>query len=195
MLARGFRTPSNLLVLDEPTNDLDLETLDLLQEFLAEYAGTVLLVSHDRDFLDRTCTSIIHSDGDGCWTEYAGGYSDMVAQRKGGKIASKSKSDTGAGRAEKIDGKDKNPIPNASPGTTKLSFKQQFALENLPGEIDQLSLEITKLKKVLEDPGLYAKEPKKFQKYVDALAKREAELTDKEEEWLELELLREETGK
>ncbi|MCB1456715.1 MAG: ATP-binding cassette domain-containing protein, partial [Nitratireductor sp.] len=74
MLARGLRTPSNLLVLDEPTNDLDLETLDLLQEFIASYQGTVILVSHDRDFLDRICTSVIASDGDGVWHEYAGGY-------------------------------------------------------------------------------------------------------------------------
>src|SRR5207244_6724259 len=80
-LARAFARPSNLLVLDEPTNDLDLETLDLLQEKLAEYAGTVLLVSHDRDFLDRVVTSIVASEGNGRWIEYAGGYTDMLAQR------------------------------------------------------------------------------------------------------------------
>ena len=81
ILARSFARPSNLLVLDEPTNDLDMETLDLLQERLAEYAGTVLLVSHDRDFLDRVATSVIASEGKGRWVEYAGGYSDMLAQR------------------------------------------------------------------------------------------------------------------
>ena len=86
-LARAFAQPSNLLVLDEPTNDLDLETLDLLQEHLAEYPGTVLLVSHDRDFLDRVVTSVIASEGNGRWVEYAGGYSDMLAQRGAGPAA------------------------------------------------------------------------------------------------------------
>ncbi len=81
MLARALALPSNLLVLDEPTNDLDLETLDLLQDMLADYPGTVVVVSHDRDFLDRVSTSVINAEGQGRWIEYAGGYSDMVAQR------------------------------------------------------------------------------------------------------------------
>ena len=84
MLARALARPSNLMVLDEPTNDLDIETLDLLQELLGDYAGTILVVSHDRDFLDRVATSVIVGEGDGRWVEYAGGYSDMVAQRGGG---------------------------------------------------------------------------------------------------------------
>ena len=86
-LARAFATPSNLMVLDEPTNDLDLETLELLQERLADYAGTVLLVSHDRDFLDRVVTSVIATEGDGRWIEYAGGYSDMLAQRGPARVS------------------------------------------------------------------------------------------------------------
>ncbi len=87
MLARALALPSNLLVLDEPTNDLDLETLDLLQDMLADYPGTVVVVSHDRDFLDRVATSVINAEGEGRWTEYAGGYSDMVAQRGVGVTA------------------------------------------------------------------------------------------------------------
>ena len=90
-LACGFARPSNLLVLDEPTNDLDLETLDLLQEKLAEYAGTVLLVSHDRDFIDRVVTSMVASEGNGNWVEYAGGYTDMLAQRLAAQPAGKAR--------------------------------------------------------------------------------------------------------
>ena len=86
MLARALATPSNLMVLDEPTNDLDIETLDLLQELLSDYAGTILIVSHDRDFLDRVATSMLVAEGDGRWVEYAGGYSDMIAQRGGASL-------------------------------------------------------------------------------------------------------------
>lgn len=187
MLARGLRTPSNLLVLDEPTNDLDLETLDLLQEFLADYPGTVLLVSHDRDFLDRICTSIIASDGDGVWSEYAGGYSDMVFQKGSGVQVKKSDPSSG--------GKAANPKSTASEkssGSAKLSGKQRHALENLPKEMERLEFEIKKLKKALTAPGLYAKEPKKFQKYADALEEREVSLAKKEEKWLKLEMIKEE---
>src|SRR5581483_11517657 len=105
MLARALARPANLLVLDEPTNDLDLETLDLLQEMLAAYPGTILLVSHDRDFLDRVVTSTLASDGDGRWTEYAGGYSDMVAQRGygigGAPVASGMREERGARRGSR----------------------------------------------------------------------------------------------
>ncbi|MFK5978357.1 MAG: ATP-binding cassette domain-containing protein [Rhizobiaceae bacterium] len=187
MLARGLRTPSNLLVLDEPTNDLDLETLDLLQEFLADYPGTVLLVSHDRDFLDRVCTSIIASDGDGQWTEYAGGYSDMVFQ-KGSGVQKNVREVSGEKQAKQ------KQVATKSGNSSKLSGKQRHALENLPKEMKQLEFEIEKLKKALEDPDLFSKEPKKFQKYADALAERGASLGEKEEEWLELEMIKDELG-
>src|SRR6185503_13660462 len=94
MLARALAMPSNLLVLDEPTNDLDLETLDLLQEAIADYPGTVILVSHDRDFLDRTVTSTLAAEGNGRWIEYAGGYSDMLAQRGAAVLAASPKSES-----------------------------------------------------------------------------------------------------
>ncbi|MCB1462551.1 MAG: ABC-F family ATP-binding cassette domain-containing protein [Nitratireductor sp.] len=189
MLARGLKKPSNLLILDEPTNDLDLETLDLLQEFLSDYPGTVLLVSHDRDFLDRVCTSVIASDGDGVWREYAGGYTDMVAQKGSGVIARKS-----AGtRQDKPEKNDKPATTPKQPARQKLSFRQKHALETLPGEIDKLRGEIAKLGAALAAPGLYEREPKKFETYAAALAEREAAMAAKEEEWLELEILREQS--
>ena len=194
MLARGLRQPSNFLVLDEPTNDLDLETLDLLQEFIADYAGTVLLVSHDRDFLDRTCTSVIAPEGNGKWLRYAGGYSDMLAQRKGAAKPVVREAAKPA-RKEKT-GSEATGSSSAGDGTAsrRLSFKQKHALETLPGEIGKLESEIAKLKKALEAPDLYAREPARFNKYAEALAEREKALAEKEEQWLELEILREEAG-
>ncbi len=188
MLARGLRTPSNFLVLDEPTNDLDLETLDLLQEFLADYPGTVLLVSHDRDFLDRVCTSVINSEGDGKWTEYAGGYSDMLTQR---------------GSTSKTETKKTKPKSKAKPkqetklkeSSDKLSPKQQHDLKTLPKEIERLEFEIEKLQKALAKPGLYDEDPKKFNAWAGELGKREELLSGKETEWLELEMLAEELEK
>ena len=125
-LARAFATPSNLMVLDEPTNDLDLETLELLQERLAEYAGTVLLVSHDRDFLDRVVTSVIATEGDGRWIEYAGGYSDMLAQR--GPAKASTGVSGGRSRGSRDDAVSK-------PQSRKMSFKDKHALETLPGRM------------------------------------------------------------
>ncbi len=186
-LARGLRTPSNFLVLDEPTNDLDLETLDLLQEFLADYPGTVLLVSHDRDFLDRVCTSVLVSEGNGKWNEYAGGYSDMLAQR----------AEPPGSEPKKILRKKAKPAGNQNnndsntDANTKLSFNQQYALKTLPREIERLEFEIGKLNTALAKPGLYDKDPKKFNSWAQELAKRETLLAEKEEEWLELELLAE----
>ena len=186
-LARGLRTPSNFLVLDEPTNDLDLETLDLLQEFIAEYPGTVLVVSHDRDFLDRVCTSVIASEGEGVWHEYAGGYTDMCAQR--GETPQEEPAST-----ERQKRKPKPKPKREHAGPAKLSFKQQHALETLPKEIERLEFEINKLKQALSKPGVYEDDPKKFNAWARELEKRETLVAQKEEQWLELELLREEIG-
>jgi len=190
MLALAFATPSNMLVLDEPTNDLDLETLDLLQELIADYSGTVLLVSHDRDFLDRTVTSVINAEGDGRWIEYAGGYSDMAAQRtavpdaetakSGGKASKASKPASKAGGAEQKDQK------------RRLSFKDKHALETLPKRMAELQAEIDSAQKTLSDPKLYSSDPAKFEKVSAALSKAEEDLAAAEEQWLELEILREE---
>jgi ATP-binding cassette subfamily F protein uup len=189
ILARVLARPSNLLVLDEPTNDLDMETLDLLQELVAGFAGTVLLVSHDRDFLDRTVTSVIAPDGGGRWVEYAGGYSDMLAQRGGTKLADRRKepkTDAGAAKTPATD----TQAPKAA--APKLSFKQKFALENLPKKIEAVTASISSLEDRIADPNFYSRDPGSFQKTIAALDKERATLQALEDEWLELEMLREE---
>ncbi|HEV7321844.1 MAG TPA: ABC-F family ATP-binding cassette domain-containing protein [Ensifer sp.] len=193
MLARILARATNLLILDEPTNDLDIETLDLLQEIVAGFAGTVILVSHDRDFLDRTVTSTIApanpEEPDGRWIEYAGGYSDMMAQRKGAieekrraeKAEKARASETAAPAAE---------VPKVAKG--KLSYKQKFALENLPKEIAKAEAEAAKREEKMADPNLFTKDPNAFAKLAQELEKLRADLARMEEEWLELEMLREE---
>jgi len=191
MLARIMARPSNLLILDEPTNDLDIETLDLLQEIVASYNGTVILVSHDRDFLDRTVTSTIAPANpeapDGRWIEYAGGYTDMLAQRKGAQEErrrlekqEKSRSDTGS------------PAPDAAKSKGKLSFKQKFALENLPKEMAKTEADILAREMRMANPNLFSKDPSAFNKLATELETLRSSLTRMEEEWLELEMLREE---
>ncbi|MBV1838828.1 ABC-F family ATP-binding cassette domain-containing protein [Acetobacter estunensis] len=188
MLACALARPSNLLVLDEPTNDLDLETLDLLQDMLASYDGTVLLVSHDRDFLDRICTSVLAATGAGSWTEYAGGYSDMLAQREDKPLDERS-SETVTFPAQ---GKaDVAPSPSGKSGTRKLSYKDQHALDRLPAQMAELEAKIVTLRKALADPDLYSRDPKAFARHSEALDTAERALTDTEEQWLELEMKRE----
>jgi ATP-binding cassette subfamily F protein uup len=185
ILARAFARPSNLLVLDEPTNDLDLETLELLQERLGEYAGTVLLVSHDRDFLDRVATSVIAAEGEGRWVEYAGGYSDMLAQRGPAPDAA------AAAPVPRTQPREARPADPAR-ARGKLSYKDRLALEELPGRIEALQARIGKLDALLADPDLYARNPARFTEATEALAAAQAELAAAEESWLELELRREE---
>ena len=186
ILARALCKPSNLLVLDEPTNDLDMETLDLLQELIADYQGTVLLVSHDRDFLDRSVGAVITTDGDGDWTVYAGGYSDMLRQR--GEKARAATSEKKAKQADK-------PKQAVQPQTKrKLSYKEQYALDNLPDEMAAIEEAISALKAELDDPNLFTKNPDRFNAAVKELANAEGSLAEKEEEWLRLEMLREELG-
>jgi len=184
LLARALAAPSNLLVLDEPTNDLDLETLDLLEEMLADYAGTVLLVSHDRDFLDRVCTGIIMAEGNGRWQDYAGGYSDMLAQRGEGVAA--------RGLAKPASERGAASRGAAAAPARKMNFKHQHALTTLPATMEKLHKEISVLQTWLADPGLYARDPKGFAQRTAALAEREATLAAAEEEWLRLEMMREE---
>ncbi len=185
MLARALAQPSNLLVLDEPTNDLDLETLDLLQELLCDYAGTILLVSHDRDFLDRVVTSVLMSEGQGRWIEYAGGYSDMVAQRGAGVSAP-------ARAGEKRKAEKPSSVAEKASAKARLSFKEKHALETLPARMEALRRDMGKLRALLDDPELYARDPAKFSKATEAYSKVESELGAAEEEWLELEIRREE---
>ncbi len=185
MLARALARPSNLLVLDEPTNDLDLETLDLFQEILADYAGTVLLVSHDRDFLDRVVTSVIASNGDGRWTEYAGGYTDMTRQRQPAPAAAP----RAAARLPRA--KTETPEPVAAP-KRKLSFKEMHARKTLPVRMAELETEIARLRAVLADPELYARDRDAFAEAAARLDDATTELAKAEDEWLALELLNEE---
>ena len=194
MLARALAKPSNLLVLDEPTNDLDLETLDLLEEMIADYPGTVILVSHDRDFLDRICTSVVAYEGDAgrpaSWQEYAGGYSDMVAQRGAGVTARKLEA-----AKSKASEAGPNPAPVAAhpaAGKRKLSFKDKHALDTLPAKMAKLTKDIEKAEADFADPGLYARDPQGFDRLAKTIAKLRDELSAHEEEWLRLEMLREE---
>ena len=192
MLARALAKTSNMLVLDEPTNDLDLETLDLLQEMLSDYAGTVLLVSHDRDFLDRVVTSVIASDKPGHWLDYAGGYTDMIAQRGAGV------EEMDSARGQSVEKKQKGRKPSSNNRTSaandrkgKLSFKDKYALENLPKEMDALGVQIAALQTALADSDFYPRDPDGFAKATGDLQAAEARLAAAEEEWLALELLRE----
>lgn len=198
MLARALAQPSNLLVLDEPTNDLDLETLDLLQEMLSDYDGTVLLVSHDRDFLDRVATSVIAAEGKGKWIEYAGGYSDMINQRGGATTAAASASEkknknrqsaTADTAAEKGNGKAASKP--AAKQNAKLSYKDKYALENLPARMEALQSEIAQHKKLLADGGLFSRDPEAFEAAANGHSQAQTELAAAEDQWLELEMARE----
>jgi ABC transport system ATP-binding/permease protein len=186
-LARAFAPPSNLLVLDEPTNDLDLETLDLLQELLAEYPGTVLLVSHDRDLLDRVVTSIIASESNGRWIEYAGGYTDMLAQRK---PALRGTAPAKAAITKRLRWVTEVKIQSAH--SRRLSFNERRALQTLPARIEALQTQIAGLNATLADPDLYSRNPERFVATSQVLAAARDELATMEEQWLTLEMLREE---
>ncbi len=188
MLARALARTANLMVLDEPTNDLDLETLDLLEEMLGDHPGTVIVVSHDRDFLDRVCSSVVMAEGDGRWVEYAGGYSDMVAQRGAGVAARRVEKAEAPVRAPKAE------MPRAEEPAKKrrLSFKEKHALETLPGKIEALQKKLGELHGLMADPDLYARDPARFDKVSKAVDETQTALSAAEDEWLALEMLREE---
>ena len=177
--------PSNLLVLDEPTNDLDMETLDVLEDMLADYPGTVLLISHDRDFLDRLVSGVIAPEGGGRWIEYAGGYSDMLAQR-GADL-------TRAARSA-VAPKPGKPASTAPEPTARrrLSFKDKHALETLPATIAKWQLEAAALQVRLDDPDFYVKDRSAFEKASTDLGKIQQKIAAAEEQWLALEIQREE---
>ena len=184
LLARALARPSNLLVLDEPTNDLDLETLDLLEDFIAGYDGTVLLITHDRDFLDRIAQRVIAPEGGGKWQIYAGGYSDMMAQRGADVAARKAVKPAASGKSSGT------AAPKAE--KRKMANKDRYALEKLPGEIDRLNRTIAALEAELAAPELFTKNPERFAAASKQLADAQAMLDAKETQWLELEALREE---
>ncbi|MGB8819150.1 MAG: ABC-F family ATP-binding cassette domain-containing protein [Rhizobiaceae bacterium] len=184
ILARVLSRPANLLILDEPTNDLDMETLDLLQELVAAFPGTVILISHDRDFLDRTVTSTIAPEGNGKWTEYAGGYSDMLAQRKAALAQAKSvaKAATQSAAAPSA--------PDTAKPQSRLSYKHKFALETLPGKIEDATKKTGLMEAKLADPALFAKDPASFNRIAAELEAMRASIARMEDEWLELEMMR-----
>ncbi len=177
LLAREFARRSNLLVLDEPSNDLDLETLDLLQEVIADYEGTVLIVSHDRDFLDRTVTITLGLDGSGHIDIIAGGYADWEAKRKRRNAPA---------RAAKSDKVEAQPPTPPKPKSTKLSYKDQRDYDLLPARIEELDEAIARDERALADPDLYTRDPAKFSALTEALEQARVEKDAAEERWLEL---------
>ena len=185
LLSRIMARESNLLVMDEPTNDLDVETLDLLQEILDGYDGTVLLVSHDRDFLDRVATTTMAFEGNGVVTPYAGGWTDYQTQKKlrgGGDVVTKKAGKKKQGKT------DKSSTTAVGGGIT---FAQTDRLEKLPALIERTEAEITKLEEFLSQPDLFTEHPVKFQKATDGLIERHERLAELEEEWIGLEALKE----
>lgn len=188
ILARVLAQPFNFLVMDEPTNDLDFETLDFLEQTITRFQGTILIVSHDRDFLDRTVNSTLSMQNvdnhNGCWIKYAGGYSDMLLQQK---------------QNNNIPQKKNPPTESAIPSTTKkdkkkksLSYGQKLLLEKLPQEIKKIHLKITEKEQQFNDQNLFLKDAKKFSKLSHELKNLYHEIKEKEEKWLELEMLQEE---
>ncbi|MEM6386891.1 MAG: ATP-binding cassette domain-containing protein [Pseudomonadota bacterium] len=176
LLARIMAKPSNLLVLDEPTNDLDIETLDLLQEVLGDYDGTVLLVSHDRDFIDRVATTTVALEGAGRIVVHAGGWSDCAPKLQwAANTPSEVPKPTTSRMRDKTEAK-----------PDELSFTEKHRLEALPKEIDRLTAEIEKLETLMADPDLYTREPVKFAKATEALTTRQSTLAALEDEWLTL---------
>ncbi len=182
MLAVALARPSNLLVLDEPTNDLDMDTLDLLQEVLDEYEGTVLIVSHDRDFMDKVATSLLYMKGDGSIYEHVGTYTDLLA-----KLKNKSDEKPVKKVVPKIESK-----VRARNKTVKLSFKEQYLLDNLPDEINKLEAENKAIEIALGNPDLYIDDPKKFDELTTKLADNKDKIAQMEEQWLEIQLKLEE---
>ena len=188
LLAKILASPADLLVLDEPTNDLDMDTLELLEEMLGDYEGTLLLVSHDRDFLDRLVSSTIATEGGGEVREYAGGYMDYLAQRRdwaAKQTGGKERPDRGAGKP--VAGPSRRAAPRL-----RLGYMDQRALELLPGRMEALTDEIGTIEARLGDGGLYARDPAGFEAAVSRLEEARSALAEAEERWLELELMREE---
>jgi ATP-binding cassette subfamily F protein uup len=183
LLAKLFARPSNLLVMDEPTNDLDVETLELLEELLAEYPGTLILVSHDRDFLDNVVTSTVVMEGEGRVGEYVGGYTDWVRQR------APVPEQVGAAKLTTMTAATPAPKPETDlpPAKRKLGFKEQRELEQLPARIEALDAEMAALAAAIQDPAFYRKDAKEIERTNLRMASIEAELAQAYVRWEALE--------
>lgn len=178
MLAVALAKQSNFLVLDEPTNDLDMDTLDLLQEVLDDYEGTILIVSHDRDFMDKVATSLIYMRGDGTVYEHVGSYSELLEKLKG--LPPKTNNKKTVNKEEpKVREKNK---------TQKLSYKEQYMLENLPKEIEKLATENKAIEVALGNANLYTDDPQKFDELTTKLADNKEKLEEMENQWLEVQM-------
>lgn len=186
LLAKLLANPGNVLILDEPTNDLDMDTLDMLQEIINDYAGTLILVSHDRDFLDRTVTEVLAFEGDGEIISHIGGYTDYINDKAAREKQAKGKSDSAA--AQKAEA-----VPEKKP-LKKLTFKLKHELENLPDKIDALHSEIAALVQQLEDPQLYTRDAALFDTISAKLAEAQHALNSAENRWLELEAMQTEAS-
>ncbi|MBP5216025.1 MAG: ABC-F family ATP-binding cassette domain-containing protein [Alphaproteobacteria bacterium] len=182
MLALVLAKPSNFLVLDEPTNDLDMDTLDLLQEMLDEYEGTVLIVSHDRDFMDKVATSLLYMKGDGSVYEHVGSYTELLEKLKNKPIKNEHKKVI---TQEEPKTREKNK-------TVKLSFKEQYLLDNLPTELEKLEKANQAIEIALANPNLYTDDPQKFDELTKSLASNKEKIAEMENQWLEIQLKAEE---
>jgi len=198
LLAKLFARPSNLIVMDEPTNDLDMETLDLLVEVLDDYNGTLLLVSHDRDFLDKTVTSVVAMEGDGVVEEFPGGYTDSLSQRRQRVTQTNAAGAPKNARKSDPSGRGGGPKGSEGTGTAKLTYKEDRELNQLPEKIERLNAKIATLQAQLDDPAFYQRDPGRYQEAARALETARAALDKAETRWLELEerreALRAETG-
>ncbi len=201
LLAKLFAQTHNFLVLDEPTNDLDLETLELLQEVIADYDGTVLIVSHDRDFLDRTVTAVLAFEGDAKIVSHAGGYSEYLERRRAALARQAAKANDLAGNCKagksgnanaKKTKHNANAAEHSASGSKpadrqdRLTFKDQHALDTLPDEIARLEAAIEKLETAMADPDLFARDPDKFNQAAEALAAAREKKDEKETRWLDV---------
>ena len=188
LLAKLFASTHNFLVLDEPTNDLDIETLELLQEVISDYDGTILIVSHDRDFLDRTVTAVLAFEGDAKIVTHAGGYSDYLERKLAAAARQAEKNPDGKKSNGKRKSKAAKPTDadGAAARAPRLTFKDKHALDRLPGEIEALETKIAALETVLADPDLFTKDPDKFNQTASEVTTARALKDDKEMQWLEV---------
>ena len=193
ILARVLANPKSFLILDEPTNDLDMDTLDMLEEMLAEYNGTLIIVSHDRDFLDQTVTKILAFEGDGKIEGYIGGYSDYLSARADRKR--READTTGQGRDKTVSqiGRTESDVPAQPVPKHAMTYKLRYELEHLPATITALEIEINQLQDHLADPDLYQRDPTTFENMSRRLPAAQAELDASETRWLELEAMKAES--